>query len=62
MKTSIAIAYFGGKQPLAAALGITRQAIEQWGKHVPEKTAYKLQVLTKDKLMVNPQVYSKRVK
>ena len=62
MKTSVAIAYFGGKKQLAETLKISRQAVEQWGKYVPETTAYKLQVITKDSLMVNPGVYERRKK
>lgn len=43
----------------AKALGITRQAVEQWQDLVPELTAYKIQVLTKGKLQVDQSAYTK---
>jgi DNA-binding transcriptional regulator YdaS (Cro superfamily) len=57
MYTDDAVRYFGGRRQLAEALGITRQAVEQWGKIVAEGAAYKLQVITKGKLVVDPKKY-----
>ena len=55
--------HFGGERELAAALGITRQAVNLW-KHagvVPKGTAYQLQVMTAGKLRVDVRLYPKRV-
>jgi len=46
MKKADAIRHYGSVRRLADALGITYQAIYQWGEDVPESSAYKLQVLT----------------
>jgi len=57
MLTNDAVQYYGGRRQLAEALGITRQAVEQWGKVVAEGMAYKLQVLTRGDLVVDPKKY-----
>jgi len=57
MLTNDAVQYYGGRRQLADALGITRQAVEQWGKVVAEGMAYKLQVLTRGDLVVDPKKY-----
>lgn len=46
MKTNDAIAYYGGKTQLAAALGIKTPSIYDWGDIVPEKRQYQLERLT----------------
>jgi DNA-binding transcriptional regulator YdaS (Cro superfamily) len=46
MKTADAIKYFGTRTALAKALGISKQAVAQWGETVPEGRAYQLQVIT----------------
>ena len=45
MKTKDAIKAFGSPKELAAALGITREAIYQWGDTVPELRAYQIREL-----------------
>lgn len=45
MKTEDAIKAFGSPKELAAALGITREAIYQWGDDVPELRAYQIREL-----------------
>lgn len=45
MKTDDAIKAFGTPKELAAALGITREAIYQWGDTVPELRAYQIREL-----------------
>ena len=60
MKTIKAVNFYGGRRQLAEALGITRQAVEQWGEYVAEGMAYKLQVLTAGLLMVDPSKYKRR--
>ncbi|WP_211243416.1 Cro/CI family transcriptional regulator [Chitiniphilus eburneus] len=42
IKTSDAIALMQGRGPLARLLGITWQAVDQWGEYVPELRAYQL--------------------
>lgn len=63
MKTQDAIAHFGvdrgARSRLAEALGISPGAVSQWGETVPEGQAYKLQVITKGALMVDPGLYSR---
>lgn len=54
--------HFETSHAAAKALGITRQAIEQWGEAVPEGTAYKIQVITGGILQVDPAMYQKKEK
>ena len=62
MYTDDAVQHFGGRRQLAEALGISRQAVEQWGKIVAQGMAYQLQVITENKLVVDPSKYKKRRK
>jgi hypothetical protein len=59
MRYTEAIAYFGSEADLAAALGITRQAVNLWKAAgiVPKGSAYQLQVITSGQLRVNPKLY-----
>lgn len=50
MKTTDAIRYFGSQSELARALGISRQAVWNWGPEVPPKRQLELVVLTQGKL------------
>ena len=50
MLTRDAVRHFGTLTALAAALGITRSAIYQWGRTVPELRQYQLESLTRGKL------------
>lgn len=59
MFTNDAVQYFGGRRQLAEALGITRQAVEQWGEIVAQGAAYKLQVITAGELIADPKKYKK---
>jgi len=45
MTTEEAKALFGGARKLAEALGITEQAVSQWGENVPELRVYQIKVL-----------------
>lgn len=60
MYTNDAVQHFGGRRQLAEALGITRQAVEQWGAVVAEGVAWRLQVMTGGKLIVNEAKYKRR--
>lgn len=42
MQTKDAIAVFGSRRKMAEALGITTQAIYQWGEMVPKLRAYEI--------------------
>jgi len=50
MKKKDAIEHFGSVADLAKTLGITPEAIYQWGDDVPEGRAFQIDVLTKGKL------------
>ena len=54
-----ACAHFGGERELAAALSISRQAVNLWKKLdvIPIGRAYQLQVLTRGRLRVDPDLY-----
>jgi transcriptional repressor of cell division inhibition gene dicB len=54
-----AIDHFGSVAKLAKALDLNVQAIYMWGEIVPERNAYKLQVITDGTLTVDPAVYAK---
>ena len=62
MYTDDAVQHFGGRRQLAQALGISRQAVEQWGKLVVRGMAYRLQVMTKNALVVDEAKYKRRRK
>lgn len=50
MKTQDAIKHFGGRKPLADALGIWPHNISRWGETVPLARQYELEVKTKGAL------------
>lgn len=53
MKTSDALKEFGGSaRELAAALGITREAVYQWGETVPPLRAYQIRELLAERVKV----------
>jgi DNA-binding transcriptional regulator YdaS (Cro superfamily) len=62
MYTNDAVQHFGGRRQLAEALGISRQAVEQWGEFVARGVAYRLQVMTGGKLVVDADKYKRRKK
>lgn len=43
------VLYFGSKNKMAKALGITLPAVSKWKKSIPVSRAYQIQVLTKGK-------------
>lgn len=60
MLTRNALKHFGGSQAaLARAIGITRGAVHQWGRVVPEGAAYKIESITKGAIRVNRKLYRK---
>lgn len=50
MKRQTAIDYFGSIPSLARALGITYEAVRQWGDEVPELRQFQLEKITSGKL------------
>lgn len=62
MRTKDVLQHFQTSHAAAKAIGITRQAIEQWGEAVPEGTAYKIQVITGGLLQVDQTMYQKKEK
>lgn len=55
MKKKDAIDHFGSVAALAEALGITPEAIYQWGDDVPESREYQLHFITDGKLKAGPR-------
>lgn len=47
-----AITHFGTVKALASALGITHQAVYDWGEEIPEGRQWQIQAITKGKLKV----------
>lgn len=57
MKTQDAVTHFGSKTAVAAALGVSRAAITQWGDQIPLSSALLLERVTGGKLRLNPADY-----
>lgn len=57
MRKAQAVKYYGSQRALAAALGITEQAVSLWGDLIPEGRAYQLESITGRKLRVDPASY-----
>lgn len=70
MKTAAVLEYFTKRHNLrddnearlkvAEFLGVTRQAVEQWGPVVPESSAFKLHVMTDGALRADPEFYARQ--
>lgn len=50
MNRADAIKHFKGITPLAKALGITYEAVRQWGDEIPELRQYQLELVTNGQL------------
>lgn len=59
MKKSDVVKHFKTETEAAAALEVTKQAVNGWGDIIPEGMAYKAQVITGGALKVDPSVYRK---
>lgn len=57
MRKVDAVEHFGSQRALAAALGITEQAVSLWSELVPEGRAYQLESITDGELKVDPASY-----
>ncbi|HEZ7194267.1 Cro/CI family transcriptional regulator [Kingella negevensis] len=51
--------YYGTLVKLAEVLKISPSAISQWKEIIPEKQAYKLQRISNNALIVNPELYKR---
>jgi DNA-binding transcriptional regulator YdaS (Cro superfamily) len=60
MKTLDAVKFYGSRQAVADTLGISRQAVYAWGTYVARGAAYRLQVMTGGKLVVDEAKYKRR--
>jgi hypothetical protein len=59
MLKSDVISYFKTQAAVARALEISEAAVSLWDEIIPEGSAYKIESLTKRRLRVNPELYSK---
>lgn len=59
MRKTDVVEHFGSQRALAAALGITEQAVSLWDdeKPIPEGRAYQIESITHGKLKVQPEMY-----
>jgi transcriptional repressor of cell division inhibition gene dicB len=59
MLTDEVVKFFGTKADAARALNLTRGAITNWGKVVPESSVWRVEQATGGKLKGNLSFYSK---
>lgn len=52
------VRYYGSMAAAGRAMGISKSAVSQWPELVPELWAYKIQVLTKGALRLDPKLYA----
>lgn len=57
MRKADVLRHYGNAAAAARALGISRAAVHNWPKLVPESSAYKIQVITDGALVVDPADY-----
>jgi len=55
MKKADVIKYFGGVKPLCEAMGMTRQALDQWPDVVNKARQWELEVISGGALLVDPR-------
>ena len=60
MYKSDVIQHYGKQAAIAAALDISRAAVNKWPDVVPQGSAYKLQAITRGRLKVIPELYAKQ--
>ena len=59
MLKSTALKHYGSCAAIARAINRGATAVVNWPKIVPEGMAYKIQVLTKGRVRVDPALYAK---
>ena len=57
MRKADVLSHFKKQTRIARVLGLTKSAVSQWGEVIPEGMAYKLEVITRGKLRVDPSLY-----
>jgi hypothetical protein len=57
MRKETVFEIFESVEEVAALLGQGVNTVYAWGDIIPEGTAYKLQVLTNNRLVVDPEIY-----
>jgi transcriptional repressor of cell division inhibition gene dicB len=57
MTTSDAIEFFGSKADVAAALGLKKPSIYEWGEYPPELRQIQIEILSGGKLKAEPSCY-----
>ncbi|GKV89317.1 Cro/CI family transcriptional regulator [Pectobacterium carotovorum] len=57
MRKQDVIAHFGSGRAVAKALGISDSAVSQWKELIPEKDAYRLELVTGGQLKHEPNSY-----
>ncbi len=62
MRKADAVKFYGTAYKLAAALGVSRQAVYTWGDLVPISRAYDIERLSQGALKVKPRLYAKTKK
>ena len=61
MKTKEAVDLFETQQGLADALGIKQSSVAEWGEFPPPLRQIQIEMLTKKKLRVEPDVFPSKV-
>jgi len=51
-----AIQYFGTQTKLGAALGITQASVSAWGRVVPPRYQYQIEVITEGRLLADAEL------
>jgi len=62
MRKDELVGFFGNQTEAAKRLGITKSAVSQWGKIVPEYIAYRAQYESGGVLKVDPATYRKHTR
>jgi transcriptional repressor of cell division inhibition gene dicB len=58
MLKSVVLDHFkGNRAAVGRAIGVTRSAVQQWPKIIPEAMAYRLERATDGQLKVDPSLY-----
>ncbi len=57
-----AIEHFGTQVTLAEALGIQQPAVSLWGKVIPDKYQYQLEIITAGRLLVDEHLRQPKAK
>lgn len=60
MKKQIVISHFGGVVATAKALGVTSQAVSQWGDLIPKGQALMAERISNKRLKFDEDMYEKK--